>query len=70
MTESIFLADFQEHVVHVVVQLLSPQQSLNSSVTGDANLYLSHVHMLAALLSCLSNYSVIQTLALYGMVSL
>ncbi|KAJ4807429.1 Mediator of RNA polymerase II transcription subunit 33A [Rhynchospora pubera] len=58
----------QEHVVHAIVKLLSPQLPLNAPVTGDANLYLGHMHMLTALLSCLSNYSVIQTLALYGMI--
>ncbi|KAJ3684234.1 hypothetical protein LUZ61_013398 [Rhynchospora tenuis] len=60
--------NIQEHVVHAVVKLLSPQMPPNTLVTGDANLYLGHMHMLTALLSCLSNYSVIQTLALYGMI--
>ncbi|KAJ4779046.1 Mediator of RNA polymerase II transcription subunit 33A [Rhynchospora pubera] len=58
----------QEHVVHIVVRLLSPQLTLGSPRTGDANFYLSHMHMLATLLSCLSHDGVIHILSLYGLV--
>ncbi|KAJ1695237.1 hypothetical protein LUZ63_011935 [Rhynchospora breviuscula] len=58
----------QEHVVHIVVRLLSPQLTLRSPGIGDANFYLSHMNMLAALLSCLSHNYIIQILSLYGLV--
>ncbi|KAJ1695238.1 hypothetical protein LUZ63_011936 [Rhynchospora breviuscula] len=58
----------QEHVVHIAVKLLSPQLTLGSPRTGDANFYLSHMHMLATLLSCLSHDCVIHILSLYGLV--
>ncbi|KAJ3684240.1 hypothetical protein LUZ61_013404 [Rhynchospora tenuis] len=60
--------NIQEYVVHIAVKLLSPQISLKSPVIGDANHYLSHVHMLSSLLSCLSCHTVIHILALYGMI--
>ncbi|KAJ3688467.1 hypothetical protein LUZ61_017631 [Rhynchospora tenuis] len=58
----------QEHVVHIAVRLLSPQLTLVSPRTGDDNFYLSHIRMLATLLSCLSHDSVIHILSLYGLV--
>ncbi|KAJ3688468.1 hypothetical protein LUZ61_017632 [Rhynchospora tenuis] len=58
----------QEHAVHIVVRLLSPQLTLRSPGIGDANFYLNHMNTLAALLSCLSHNYIIQILSLYGLV--
>lgn len=61
---------FQEHVVRIVVKLLSPPLPSDSPVSGDTSSYLPHMHMLSAVLSCLAHVDIIHILSLYGVVSL
>jgi hypothetical protein len=60
---------FQETVVRMAVKLLSPPMPSDSPGTGDANHYLTHMHMLNAVLSCLCHVGTVHILSLYGMVS-
>lgn len=60
---------FQETVARMAVKLLSPPMPPDSPGTGDANHYLTHMHMLNAVLSCLCHVDSVHILSLYGMVS-
>lgn len=55
--------------MRMAVKLLSPPMPPGSPGTGDANHYLTHMHMLNAVLSCLSHVDSVHILSLYGMVS-
>ncbi|KAJ4779043.1 Mediator of RNA polymerase II transcription subunit 33A [Rhynchospora pubera] len=61
--------NIQEHVVRIVVKLLSPPQTSDNPISGDTSGYLCHMHMLSAVLSCLAHVDVIHILTLYGVVS-
>ncbi|KAJ1699134.1 hypothetical protein LUZ63_007646 [Rhynchospora breviuscula] len=60
--------NIQETVVRMAVKLLSPPMPPDSPGTGDANHYLTHMHMLNAVLSCLCHVDSVHILSVYGMV--
>lgn len=57
---------FQEHVVHVIVKLLSPPVPPN--YTGPSHL-IDHMSMLSAILFGASTIDTVHVLSLHGMVS-
>uniref|UniRef100_A0A6V7QSZ3 Mediator of RNA polymerase II transcription subunit 33A n=1 Tax=Ananas comosus var. bracteatus TaxID=296719 RepID=A0A6V7QSZ3_ANACO len=58
----------QEHVVRIVVKLLSPPLSSDSSVPGSGSHFVGHMPMLNALLFGVSSADTVHILSLYGMV--
>jgi hypothetical protein len=59
----------QEHVVRMVVKLLSPPLPSDSSTRGSMSHYLSQMSTLNAILLCVSYVDAVHILSLYGMVS-
>ncbi|KAJ1690345.1 hypothetical protein LUZ63_014500 [Rhynchospora breviuscula] len=60
--------NFQEHAVHMVVKLLSPATSLDSSEIEIENHYISHMRMLNSLLLSMASINTVHILSLYGLV--
>jgi hypothetical protein len=58
----------QEHVVRMVVKLLSPPLPSDSSTQGSMSHYLSQKSTLNAILLCVSYVDAVHILSLYGMV--
>lgn len=59
----------QEHVVRMMVKLLSPPLPSDSSTQGSMSHYLSQKSTLNAILLCVSYVDAVHILSLYGMVS-
>ncbi|XP_047069806.1 mediator of RNA polymerase II transcription subunit 33A-like [Lolium rigidum] len=60
--------NIQEHVVRMVVKLLSPPLPSDSSTRGSMSHYLSQMSTLNAILLCVSYVDAVHILSLYGMV--
>ncbi|XP_078160914.1 mediator of RNA polymerase II transcription subunit 33A-like isoform X1 [Carex rostrata] len=60
--------NFQEHAVDMVVKLLSPSSSLDSSEIEIENPYISHMRMLNALLLSMASIDTVHILSLYGLI--
>ena len=60
---------FQEHVVHIVVKLLSPPVPPNPSVSGSGSHLIGHMSLLSAILFGVSCGDIVHILSLYGLVS-
>ncbi|RWW46877.1 hypothetical protein BHE74_00047171 [Ensete ventricosum] len=58
----------QEHVVHIVVKLLSPPIPPDSSASGVGNYLIGHMSVLSAILFGVSCVDIVHILSLYGMV--
>lgn len=65
----IFSLLVQEHVVHIVVKLLSPPIPPDSSASGVGNYLIGHMSVLSAILFGVSCVDIVHILSLYGMVS-
>ncbi|KAF3327945.1 mediator of RNA polymerase II transcription subunit 33A-like isoform X3 [Carex littledalei] len=60
--------NFQEHAVDMVVKLLSPSSSLDSSEIEIENPYISHMRMLNALLLGMNSIDTVHILSLFGLI--
>nr|XP_010921239.1 mediator of RNA polymerase II transcription subunit 33A isoform X2 [Elaeis guineensis] len=60
--------NIQEHVVRIVVKLLSPPVPPNSSVSGSGNHLIGHMPLLSAILFGVSCGDIIHILSLYGVI--
>jgi hypothetical protein len=60
---------FQEHAVRLMVKLLSPSSSFDSSEIEIENHYVCHMRMLNALLLGMASIDTVHILSLYGLVS-
>ncbi|XP_078177877.1 mediator of RNA polymerase II transcription subunit 33A-like isoform X2 [Carex rostrata] len=60
--------NFQEHAVDIMVKLLSPSSSLDSSEIEIENRYISHMRMLKALLLGMASVDTVHILSLYGLI--
>ncbi|KAF3320361.1 mediator of RNA polymerase II transcription subunit 33A-like protein [Carex littledalei] len=60
--------NFQEHAVDIMVKLLSPSSSLDSSEIEIENRYISHMRMLNSLLLGMASVDTVHILSLYGLI--
>lgn len=60
---------FQEHVVRIVVKLLSPPVPPNPSASGSGSHLIGHMPMLSAILFGVSCGDIVHILSLFGMVT-
>ncbi|XP_042389930.1 mediator of RNA polymerase II transcription subunit 33A-like [Zingiber officinale] len=58
----------QEHVVRIVVKMLSPPMPSDSSAPGAGNYLIGHMPVLSAILFAISGVDTVHILSLYGMV--
>lgn len=58
----------QEHVVRMVVKLLSPPPPPDSSASSTGNYLIGHMSVLNAILFGVSGVDIVHILSLYGMV--
>ncbi|XP_038988885.1 mediator of RNA polymerase II transcription subunit 33A-like isoform X2 [Phoenix dactylifera] len=59
--------NIQEHVVHIVIKLLSPSVPPNPSVSGSGSHLIGHMPMLSAILFGVSCGDIVHILSLFGM---
>ncbi|XP_073105034.1 mediator of RNA polymerase II transcription subunit 33A isoform X2 [Elaeis guineensis] len=60
--------NIQEHVVHIVVKLLSPPVPPNPSLSGSGSHLIGHMSLLSAILFGVSCGDIVHILSLYGLI--